>query len=269
MSKIAKIPVEIKPGVQVNLTDEDIKVSGPKGNLNFMIPRGVSVKIENEKIIVTADSEEDKKRALSGLVRANIANMVTGVTDGFNKKLELTGVGYRAQASGNTLTLSVGYSHPVIIKADQSIAFSVEENEITVSGPDKAIVGDIAAKVRAVRPPEPYKGKGIKYKGEHIRRKVGKAAKAVGGAINMNNQKTKRQVRTRNKIKASDRPRVTVHRSNKYISAQIIDDQKNVTLVGVSEKELKIKGTKTEKAKELGLLLARKGKDEESKKSSF
>ncbi len=108
--------------------------------------------------------------------------MVKGVSDGFSKKLEMTGVGYRAQASGNTLTLAVGFSHPVVIKADPTITFAVEENVVTVTGPDKAIVGNVAAEVRAVRPPEPYKGKGIKYQGERIRRKVGKAAKAVGAA---------------------------------------------------------------------------------------
>jgi len=182
MSKIAKIPVEIKDGAQVNMVDGEIKVTGPKGNLSFKVPSEVNVKMDEGKIFVTVAKKTDKAKALSGLVRAIIANMVTGCTKGFDKKLELTGVGYRAQASGSTLTLSVGYSHPVIIKADQTITFSVEENIITVSGVDKAMVGDIASKIRSVRPPEPYKGKGIKYQGEHIRRKVGKAAKAVGGA---------------------------------------------------------------------------------------
>ncbi len=180
MSKIAKKPVEIKEGAQVALENGEIKVSGAKGNLLFRIPDGVAVKIEEGKIMVTQTAETNEAKALSGLVRANIANMVKGTTEGFNKKLELTGVGYRAQASGNNLTLNVGYSHPVMISADPTIAFAVEENVITVSGPDKALVGDVAAKIRAVRPPEPYKGKGIKYQGEHIRRKVGKAAKAVG-----------------------------------------------------------------------------------------
>ncbi len=182
MSKIAKIPVEIKDGAQVSLIDNEIKVSGPKGNLNFVIPSGIGVKIEDGKVLVSQIDEGDKAKALSGLTRALIANMVKGTTEGFTKKLELTGVGYRAQASGSNLTLNVGYSHPVIIKADQTISFSVEENIITVSGVDKAMVGDIASQIRAVRPPEPYKGKGIKYQGEYIRRKVGKAAKAVGGA---------------------------------------------------------------------------------------
>ena len=120
--------------------------------------------------------------ALFGLTRAYLANLVTGVTQGFEKKLELSGVGYRAQAAGNTLTLSLGFSHPVVITADQGIQFKVEDNVITISGIDKTIIGDIAARVRKLRPPEPYKGKGIKYIGERIRRKAGKAAKAVGGA---------------------------------------------------------------------------------------
>lgn len=182
MSKIAKKPVQIVEGAQVLIENNEIKVSGVKGNLTFKIPMGIAVKIEEGNVLVSQTAEDDKVKALSGLVRANIANMVKGVTQGFSKKLELTGVGYRAQAAGNSLTLSVGYSHQVIIKGDSTINFAVEENVITVTGPDKALVGDIASKVRAVRPPEPYKGKGIKYQGEHIRRKVGKAAKAVGAA---------------------------------------------------------------------------------------
>lgn len=180
MSKIAKKPVQISENVQVVLENNEIKIAGPKGNLAFKIPSGVSAKVEDGKVIVSQTQESDKAKALSGLVRASIANMVKGVVDGFSKKLELTGVGYRAQASGNSLTLSVGYSHPVVITADPTITFAVEENVVTVSGVDKSLVGNIASKVRAVRPPEPYKGKGIKYQGEWIRRKVGKAAKAIG-----------------------------------------------------------------------------------------
>ena len=182
MSKIAKIPGEIKEGVQDTLENDGGKVVGAKGDLFFGIPKGVAVKIEEGNVLVTTTAQTEKSRALSGLVRAYVANMVKGVSVGFSKKLEMTGVGYRAQASGNTLTLAVGFSHPVIIKADPTITFLVEENIVTVSGVDKAIVGNVAAKVRAVRPPEPYKGKGIKYQGERIRRKVGKAAKAVGAA---------------------------------------------------------------------------------------
>lgn len=180
MSKIAKIPVKIEEGVTVSFENSEIKVMGPKGNLVFRVPAGVGVKIEEGNVLISQTEETEKAKAYSGLVRAYTANMVTGVTKGFEKKLELTGVGYRAQASGNMITLSVGYSHPVKITADPSIAFTVEENVITVAGVDKTLVGDMAAKIRAVRPPEPYKGKGIKYQGEYIRRKVGKAAKAVG-----------------------------------------------------------------------------------------
>lgn len=182
MSKIAKIPVIIKEGVSVNLDNGNIKVNGPKGELNFGLPLGVEVKIDNGKVLVLQKNKEDQKAgALSGLVRALVANMVTGVSSGFDKKLELSGVGYRAQASGNILTLSLGFSHPVIIKGAEGITFTVTDNIITISGIDKNIVGDEAAKIRAIRPPEPYKGKGIKYVGERIRRKAGKAAKAVGG----------------------------------------------------------------------------------------
>lgn len=180
MSKIAKIPVEIKEGVQLSIENGQVKVTGAKGNLSFSVPSGVLVEQKEGKVFVKQDGEGIRNRALSGLVRASIANMVKGVSEGFSKKLELTGVGYRAQATGNSISLSVGYSHQVKITADPTIVFNVEENIITVTGPDKTLVGDMAAKIRAVRPPEPYKGKGIKYQGEYIRRKVGKAAKAVG-----------------------------------------------------------------------------------------
>lgn len=180
MSKIAKIPVIIKEGTQVTIENREVKASGPKGNLVFTIPAGVDARIEEGKVLVTQTQDGDRAKALSGLLRANIANMVTGVSQGFERKLELSGVGYRAQASGNMLTLSVGFSHQVKITADPSISFAVDENIITITGTDKALIGNTASKIRAVRPPEPYKGKGIKYQGEHIRRKVGKAAKAVG-----------------------------------------------------------------------------------------
>lgn len=182
MSKIAKKPIILKENVNFNLEGNRISISGPKGSLNFSLPDGIKAAVKEGQIIVSQVKENDEKtRALFGLTRAMLANLVTGVTDGFEKKLELSGVGYRAQASGNILTLSVGYSHPVIIKAQDGITFKVEDNIITVCGIDKVIIGDIAAKVRSIRPPEPYKGKGIKYVGERVRRKAGKAAKAVGG----------------------------------------------------------------------------------------
>jgi large subunit ribosomal protein L6 len=182
MSKIGKKPVELKPGVTVNVTGQNVSVSGPKGQLSFVVPSGIKAEvIDNEIIVSQVKKNSTETNALFGLTRAMLNNLVIGVSEGFQKKLELSGVGYRAQASGNVLTLSVGYSHQVIIKADQGITFTVEENIITISGSDKAMIGNVAAKVRAVRPPEPYKGKGIKYVGERVRRKAGKAAKAVGG----------------------------------------------------------------------------------------
>lgn len=183
MSKIAKKPITLTD--QITFTQQGVRasVTGPKGTLYFDIPSGIKVEVKEKQIIVTQVKENDRQtNALFGLTRASLANLVKGVTDGFEKKLELTGVGYRAQASGSMLTLSLGFSHPVVIQAGQGIQFKVEENVISVMGNDKTMVGDIAAKIRAIRPPEPYKGKGIKYSGERIRRKAGKAAKAVGGA---------------------------------------------------------------------------------------
>lgn len=167
----------------MNITGQNVAVNGPKGQLSFVMPVGIKAEFKEGQILVSQAKKNDiETNALFGLTRAMLNNLVRGVSEGFERKLELSGVGYRAQASGNTLTLSVGFSHPVIIKADQGITFTVEENIITISGTDKAMIGDVAAKVRAVRPPEPYKGKGIKYVGERIRRKAGKAAKAVGAA---------------------------------------------------------------------------------------
>jgi large subunit ribosomal protein L6 len=184
MSKIAKKPVALVDGVSVQIDQQSVKVSGPKGELTMTVPAGIIVEVKDGQIIVSQQKKNDvETNALFGLVRASLNNLVKGVTEGFAKKLELSGVGYRAQAAGNTLTLSLGFSHPVVVKVEQGITFAVEENIITISGMDKALVGDTAAKVRSIRPPEPYKGKGIKYVGERIRRKAGKAAKAVGGAV--------------------------------------------------------------------------------------
>lgn len=179
MSKIGKQPIKIKENVTVALEDRVIKVAGVQGSLVFTAPAGIAINIEDGKIMVVQKNGEDT-RSLFGLTRAIIANMIKGVSEGFSKKLELSGVGYRAQVSGNNLVLSLGFSHPVTVKAREGIKFTVSENIITVFGIDKTTVGDTAAKIRAIRPPEPYKGKGIKYLGEKIRRKAGKAAKAIG-----------------------------------------------------------------------------------------
>ncbi len=178
MSKIGKIPVLIPEGVKIAEKEGKVTVTGSKGTMSFTLPSGIDVKIDNERIIVVP--KNNLSSALFGLSRAIIANLVKGVTVGFEKKLELSGVGYRAQVSGNDLMLFLGFSHPVKITAVEGITFQVLENVITVSGINKNLVGDIAAKIRGLRPPDPYKGKGISYLGEKIRRKVGKAAKAVG-----------------------------------------------------------------------------------------
>lgn len=182
MSKIAKIPVVVPSGVTITQENNAITVNGPKGTLAFVIPGGVVVTQTEDKLMIGRIADDGENiSAFLGLTRALVANMVKGVSTGFEKKLELSGVGYRAQASGSDLQISVGFSHPVKIKSAGDVTFKVEENVISVMGIDKSKVGDIAAKIRAIRPPEPYKGKGISYVGERIRRKAGKAAKAVGG----------------------------------------------------------------------------------------
>ena len=181
MSKLAKKPISILEGVNVAFENDSIKINGPKGNLSFRIPMGVDVKsVDGRLTISLKDRNNEGLKPSLGLTRAIISNMVTGVGKGFEKKLELSGVGYRAQVTGRDLSLSVGFSHPVKITADMGLNFAVEENLITISGVDKDLVGNMAAKIRSIRPPEPYKGKGIKYVGEKVRRKVGKAAKALG-----------------------------------------------------------------------------------------
>ncbi len=183
MSKLAKIPVTIVEGVNIDLENNLVQVSGPKGKLDFTIPEGVAIDIlENRVHVHLKDKTDEERSALLGLTRAKIANMVEGVSKGYEKKLELEGVGYRAQVLGNDLMLSVGFTHPVKFTAPSGITVKVVENTIVISGADKDIVGNAAAVIRSIRPPEPYKGKGIKYKGEKIRRKAGKAAKALATA---------------------------------------------------------------------------------------
>ncbi len=182
MSKIGKMPIVIPEGVNVSVQGKDVSITGAKGNTIYIVNNGVDVVVEEGKIVVSAKKQDvDKKiRALFGLTRANLANIVKGVSIGFEKKLEMVGVGYRAQVQGADLVLSLGFAHPVKFSQVQGITFSVDENKITISGTDKVLVGEMAARIRATKPPEPYKGKGIKYVGERIRRKAGKAAKAAG-----------------------------------------------------------------------------------------
>jgi large subunit ribosomal protein L6 len=182
MSKIGKKPIEIKSGITTTLQGSTVKISGPKGQLEYQIPSVLELVVEQGKISVRPKEKDQDKNfsAIFGLTRANLANMVIGVEKGFEKKLELSGVGYKAQMQGIDLILSLGFSHPVKFKPMTGIKISVVDNVVVISGIDKMLVGQTAAKIRGIKPPEPYKGKGIKYVGEYIRRKQGKVAKAVG-----------------------------------------------------------------------------------------
>lgn len=178
MSRIGKKPVTVPAGVTVTINGNEVKVKGPKGELDRTFSDLVTISQEGEEILVARNDETTESNAQQGLTRTLIHNMVVGVSEGFEKKLELTGVGYRAQLKGKDLDLSLGYSHPVIYACPENISFEVPDNtHITVKGISKEQVGQVAAEIRAKRPPEPYKGKGIHYEGEHIRRKLGKAAK--------------------------------------------------------------------------------------------
>jgi large subunit ribosomal protein L6 len=177
MSRIGKQPIELPSGVNVSISPGRVMVNGPLGELSQDVPARMKIEQSNGAITVARPTERGEDRALHGLTRSLIANMVEGVTKGFEKRLELQGVGYRAALQGTDLRLDVGYSHPVVMKAPQGITFEVPRaTEIVVKGVDKQQVGQIAAEIRKVRPPEPYKGKGIRYAGEYVRRKVGKRA---------------------------------------------------------------------------------------------
>ncbi len=177
MSRIGKRPIEVPAGVNVSIDPGRVMVSGPLGELHQQVPARIAIAREDDLLVVTRPTERGDDRALHGLTRTLVANMVEGVTKGFEKKLQIQGVGYRAALRGTALELNVGFSHPVVIDAPKGISFEVPTpTEVTVKGIDKQQVGEIAAQVRKVRPPEPYKGKGIRYEGEYVRRKVGKRA---------------------------------------------------------------------------------------------
>ena len=178
MSRIGKKPIEIPEGVEVKIEGQKVKVKGPKGELEKIFSPEVKFEMDEKKVLVKTNSHSKKAKALWGTSRAILANMIKGVKDGFEKKLEIEGLGYRAILEGNDLTLFLGFSHPVKFTCPNGIKFSVEKNIITVYGIDKELVGRIAAEIRQIKPPEPYQGKGIRYLGEVIRKKMGK--KAVG-----------------------------------------------------------------------------------------
>ena len=179
MSRIGLMPVVVPDGVDVKIKGSHVQVKGPKGELQHTFPADMDISLDKGEVSVKRPSDEPTHRALHGMTRALINNMVVGVSSGFSKVLEINGVGYRAELKGKDLILNVGYSHPVIVEPPEGIEFEVDERtrRITIKGYDKQVVGYVTADIRKVRPPEPYKGKGIKYLDEHIRRKAGKAGK--------------------------------------------------------------------------------------------
>jgi large subunit ribosomal protein L6 len=183
MSRVGNNPVTVPNNVTITMEGMHMLVNGPKGKLEMDLLPQVKVEILEGQVLVKRKKEDKFSKSAHGLFRALINNMVKGVSEGWTRDLEMVGVGYRAQGGGDTLTLNVGFSHPVTVKAPEGVTFTVADNtKISVSGIDKTLVGQIAANIRAVKPPEVYKGKGIRYAGEYVRRKPGKAGKAVGGA---------------------------------------------------------------------------------------
>jgi large subunit ribosomal protein L6 len=177
VSRIGKLPIQIPDGVDVQIGTGVVRVKGPKGELSQVVSHDLSFEREDSTLIVKRPTDRGEHRALHGLTRSLVFNMVQGVTEGFEKRLEIQGVGYRAQQRGNGLELALGYSHPVRVEAPEGIEFEVPQpTQIIVRGIDKQAVGEIAAQIRKLRPPEPYKGKGVRYAGEHVARKVGKRA---------------------------------------------------------------------------------------------
>lgn len=175
MSRIGKLPVSIPPKVKVEIKDRTVLVEGPKGKLDWTLPKRTSAALQNGTVVITRQGEDAEARALHGLSRSLIFNMVKGVSEGYVKKLEIQGVGFKAAVAGKNVTLSLGYSHPVVYPLPEQIKVTVEENtKLTIEGPNKETVGQVAAEIRSYYPPEPYKGKGVRYSDEKVKRKEGK-----------------------------------------------------------------------------------------------
>ena len=177
MSRIGRTPVTVPSGVNINVNDDNVVVKGPKGELTVPVSRRLEVNVKNEEVNVSRPTDNREDRAQHGLARSLINNAVTGVTDGFTRNLEIRGVGYRAQMRGQSIELSLGFSHPVVIDAPEGITIATpDQTHITISGIDKQLVGQVAANIRAIRPPDSYHGKGVRYEGEQVRLKAGKTA---------------------------------------------------------------------------------------------
>jgi large subunit ribosomal protein L6 len=175
MSRIGKQPIAIPPKVKVEVKGQQVLVEGPKGKLNWELPRRTSLKVDGGKVVVSRQGDDSEAKALHGLSRALVNNMVRGVSEGFVKKLEIQGVGFKAAVQGQAINLTLGYSHPIVYALPPQIKVTVEENtKLTIEGPDKQVVGEVAAEIRAFYPPEPYKGKGVRYSDERVIRKEGK-----------------------------------------------------------------------------------------------
>jgi large subunit ribosomal protein L6 len=175
MSRIGKIPVTIPPKVKVEIKDRKVFVEGPKGKLDWVLPRRTTAVIENGNVIISRQNDDSESKALHGLSRALVYNMIKGVSEGYVKRLEIQGVGFKAAVSGKNITMNLGYSHPIVYPIPDQIKVTVEENtKITVEGPSKEVVGQVAAELRSYYPPEPYKGKGVRYADEKVKRKEGK-----------------------------------------------------------------------------------------------
>jgi large subunit ribosomal protein L6 len=178
MSRIGKLPIPVPAGVEVRIDGSNVEVKGPKGTLAHVVPAPISVALEDGVLVVSRPDDERNSRSLHGLTRTLIANNIQGVTQGFTKGLEIVGTGYRVTAKGSDIEFALGYSHPILVKAPEGISFTVEgNNKVVVSGISKQAVGEVAANLRKLRKPEPYKGKGVRYAGENVRRKAGKSGK--------------------------------------------------------------------------------------------
>lgn len=179
MSRVGKKPIAIPEGVTVVVGQGEVKIRGAKGELSYNIPQDLAAEVRGQEVIVSRKNDSKTAKSLHGLLARVIKNATFGVTVGWSKTLELVGTGYRARVDGGNLVLSIGFSHPVVISPPEGITLAVSENKVTVSGADKAIIGQVAANIRKVRPPEPYQGKGIRYEGEYVRKKAGKSAKTA------------------------------------------------------------------------------------------
>ena len=271
MSRIGNKVINVPAGVTVNVADNNnVTVKGPKGELNFKFNDELEISVSATEVAVKRPNDTKEMKALHGTTRALLNNMVKGVSEGFKKQLEINGVGYRAALQGNKLVLSAGYSHNVEMEVPAGLKVELPKNTtIIISGIDKQLVGQFAAEIREVRKPEPYKGKGIKYSYETIRRKEGKTAKKqqersanMISKVSKNVTRQKRHLRIRqNVFGTAEKPRLNVFRSNKQIYAQIIDDETGKTLCSASslDKEISVKnGSNVNAATEVGTLVAKR-----------